>query len=432
MSAELAGAVGFAAVLALVLLRVPVAVAMGLVGIVGTAALQGRTVVEFVLGRAPFDAVSPVSLAVIPLFLAMGVLSGIGGLSSALYAVARAWLGHLRGGLAIATIGACAAFGAICGSSIATAATMGRIAIPEMRRLGYADPLAAASVAAGGTLGVMIPPSILLVIYGLLTEQSIGKLFAAGVLPGLLGMAFYMLAARWASRRALVADLPLVPARERLRVLGQAWGVLALFAAVLGGLYFGWFTATEAAAVGAIGALLMAVARRKLPAAQALPAMQEVAQTTAAIFAILMGGALFNYFIDAAGTGEAVVRWVQTAGLDRYAVLLLLLVMYLVLGCLMDSLSMILLTIGTVFPLVRSLGFDPIWFGVLLVTAAEIGMITPPVGMNLFVLQSVVPGLNYRDVVAGIFPFVAMDIARLAVLILVPGLALWLPAGMRS
>ncbi|OFZ98621.1 MAG: C4-dicarboxylate ABC transporter permease [Betaproteobacteria bacterium RIFCSPLOWO2_02_67_12] len=431
MSSAAIGALGFAAVLVLIALRVPVAIAMGVVGALGYGAVNGWSSLPFVLGRAPFESVFPVSLSVLPLFIMMGIFSAHGGLSKSLYTTVAAFVGHLRGGLALATIGACALFGAVCGSAIATAATMGRVAMPEMRRHHYDDRLASASIAAGGTLGVMIPPSILFVIYGLMTEQSIGKLLAAGVLPGLLGTALYMLAVSWATARdpKLGPAAPRVPWRERLAALKNVWSVALLFGAVLGGMYFGWFSPTEAAAVGAFGAIVLAWLSGKLSRAGFSDAVKETAATTGMIFMILIGAGIFNYFIDSTGLTDAMIAWVRELGWNRWAVMFALMVMYIILGALMDELAMMLLTVGAVFKLVLALGFDPIWFGVMFVTVCEIGMIVPPVGINLFVIQGVT-GLPLSTIVRGITPFVVADCVRMLLIALVPALALWLPGRM--
>ena len=431
MSSAAIGAFGFAAVIALIALRVPVAIAMGVVGALGYGVVNGWSSLPFVLGRAPFESVFPVSLSVLPLFIMMGIFSAHGGLSRSLYATVAAFVGHLRGGLALATIGACALFGAVCGSAIATAATMGRVAMPEMRRLNYDDRLASASIAAGGTLGVMIPPSILFVIYGLMTEQSIGKLLAAGVLPGILGTALYMLAITYATARdpRLGPAAPRVPWGERLAALKNVWSVALLFGVVLGGMYFGWFSPTEAAAVGAFGAVVLAWLSGKLTRTGFFDAVMETAATTGMIFMILIGAGIFNYFIDSTGLTDALIAWVRDLGWNRWAIMFALMVMYIILGALMDELAMMLLTVGAVFKLVVALGFDPIWFGVMFVTVCEIGMIVPPVGINLFVIQGVT-GLPLGIIVCGIVPFVIADCVRMLLIALVPALALWLPGRM--
>jgi tripartite ATP-independent transporter DctM subunit len=428
MSGPEAGVFGFVAVIVLIALRVPVAVAMGAVGAVGYGVVYGWDTIGFVLGRAPFESVFPASLTVVPLFIMMGVFAAYGGLSKSLYDLVSALLGHWRGGLAMATVGACAVFGAVCGSAIATAATMGRVAMPEMRRMGYDDRLASASVAAGGTLGVMIPPSILFVIYGLMTEQSIGKLFAAGVLPGLLGMLLYMLAIRWWTARhaGLGRAMPRAQAAQRRAALIAVWPVVLLFGVVLGGMYAGFFSPTEAAGVGAFGAVILSFLHGGMRLRGFLHAVGETALTTGMIFMILIGAGIFNYFISATGLTDELIRVVQASGLSPWSVMLLLMAMYFVLGALMDELAMMLLTVGPVFKLIVALGFDPIWFGVMFVTVCEIGMILPPVGINLFVIQSVT-NLPLLTIVRGIGPFIAADTVRLALIAALPGLATWLP-----
>ena len=432
MSPPLIGLLGFATTLFLILFRVPVAIAMGVVGAIGFGVLNGFFGVGFVMGSAPFEAVFPYSLSVVPLFVMMGVFAAHTGLSQSLYRAVHAFVGHLRGGLAIATIGACAGFGAICGSSLATAATMCRVALPEMRRHGYDDRLASASIAAGGTLGVLIPPSILLVIYGLLTETSIGRLFLAGIVPGLLATGLYMAAV--AVQTARRPELGPAGARSsgaaRLRAVRDVWGTALLFLLVIGGIYRGWFSPTEAAAVGALGAFLIALLLGRMSKGVLLAVAHETMQTTGMIFLILLGASVFNYFIETAGVPQLLIGWVEQADLPRHAVLLIVLAFYLVLGCFLDSLSMILLTVPFVFPLIAALQFDPVWFGILLVTVAELGLITPPVGMNLFVIQGTAGDLRLETIVRGIGPFLLADLIRLLVLIALPQLVLWLPARM--
>lgn len=420
------GALAFALVLVLILLRLPVAIAMGGVGAAGMALTSGAHSAGFLLGRAAFDAAFPYALSVVPLFVAMGVITARAGLGRSLYGLMTACVGHYRGGLAMATITACAAFGAICGSSIATVATMGSVALPEMKARGYADSLAAASVVAGGTLAVMIPPSILLVLYGLMTQQSIGKLFLAGVLPGLLGMALYLGAVAYSVWRDPASAPP--SARQGWRQRGLAlrgvWPVALLFTTVLGGLFFGWFSPTEAAAVGVCGALVLAA--RRLALNDWKEVFSEIALTCGMIFTVLIGATVFNAFIESTQLADAMIGWVGGQGWPRGWVIALLMLFYIALGALMDGISMILLTVVPATALITSLGLDPIWFGVMLVTVCEIGMITPPVGMNLFVVQRI-GHLSMRTVVAGITPFVAADVVRLLFLCAWPALATWLP-----
>jgi len=427
------GLAGFAAVLVLIMLRVPVAIAMGVVGALGYGLSNGFGTLGLILGKSLFETISPVGLSVIPLFILMGVFAGHGGVSYSLYNLMSALVGHFRGGLAMATVGASALFGAVSGSSVATTATIGKIAMPEMRRLGYDDRLSSASVAAGGTLAVMIPPSILFVVYGLMTENSIGQLFVAGVLPGILGALLYMGAVSWMTWRnpALGPGKTRVGWSRRLRALREVWQVVLLFGLVLGGMYANFFAPTEAAAVGAFGAIILAALSGRLSFRALRAGFVDTATTSAMIFMILVGAAIFNYFMDTTGFTDSLIRAVQEANLDRWSVFLLLCVFYIILGCVMDSLSMILLTIGAVYPLVISLGFDPIWFGVILVTLGEIGLITPPVGINLFVLMGTVPNLPMQTICRGIIPFVTADCVRVAALSLVPAIALWLPSFMK-
>ncbi len=425
------GAAGFVLVVLLVMLRLPVAIAMGCVGYVGLTLTAGPETSGFMLGRTTFEAVFPYSLSIVPLFIMMGVFAGHAGLSQSLYGFVATLVGHFRGGLAMATVGGCAIFGAVSGSGIATTATMGRVALPEMRRHGYADSLACATIAAGGTLGVMIPPSILFVVYGLATEQSIGRLFLSGVLPGILGMLLYAGAVAWSVRRG--ADVgPAGPRHDwmqRLRGLADIWQIVVLFGLVLGGMYLGWFSPTEAAAVGAAGALALAALSGRLTRRVIHDGVAETALTSGMIFMILIGAGIFNAFIESTGMTDELIALVNALELNRWWVMAVLMLTYIVLGALMDELSMILLTVGPVFQLITALDFDPIWFGVMLVTVCEIGMILPPVGINLFVIQGIAR-VPLGTVIRGIAPFAAMDMLRLFLLCIFPWLATWLPSRM--
>ncbi len=431
---------GFAAVLALVFLRMPIAIAMGVVGFVGYAELRGFRASISMVGRLVIDTAQNYGLSVVPLFILMGLFVSKGGLSRELYQASYAFLGHLRGGLAMATICACAGFSAICGSSLATAATMSKVAMPQMRKYGYNDRLSTASIAAGGTLGILIPPSVILVIYGLLTETSIGKLFVAGIVPGLLGVAFYLLAVQWTVARAPDAG----PAGERTRwgermvALRDVWAVLLLFFLVIGGLYGVldvWplnltFSPTEAAGMGAAGAFLIALFRGTLNLGGTVQVLVEATQTTAALFAVLIGAWVFSNFVNLAGLPEALQDMVTGAGLAPMAVMAMILLVYVALGCVFESLSMLLLTVPIFFPLVIGLGFDPVWFGIVVVVVTEISLITPPVGLNVFVLKGVVGDVSTATIFRGVTPFWAVDILRLALLVLVPSLVLFLPNSM--
>lgn len=432
MTPAMVGLIGFAAVLLLMLVRIPVAVSMGIVGAAGFLYLQGWDGLAYVMGTSPFESVFPYSLSVVPLFVMMGVFASYAGLSRQLYDVAYAFLGHYRGGLALATVGACAGFGAICGSALATAATMCRVALPEMRRHGYADSLATASIAAGGTLGILIPPSIILLIYALLTEQSLGKLFIAALVPGLLGTVLYMLAITATTR----LNPALGPAGERmswprrLHTLRGVWPVGLLFALVIGGMYTGIFSPNEAASVGAVGALVFAIAGRTMGRARFKASLVEIASTSGMIFLIIIGAGLFNFFLEGTNVPQYLIEQVRGLNLGPTMFLVILTIFYIILGCLMDDLAMILLTLPVVFPITQALGIDAIWFGIYIVTIVEIGLITPPVGMNLFVIQGV-GQVKLQTVIRGIVPFVIADAVRITLLIAVPQIVLFLPALMK-
>ena len=432
--------IGFGAVLLLVFLRMPIAIAMGLVGFVGYMELRNFRASISMVGRLIIDTAQDYGLSVVPLFILMGLFVNKGGLSRELYQVSNAFLGHFRGGLAMATIVACAGFAAICGSSLATAATMSKVALPQMRQYNYADGLSTASIAAGGTLGILIPPSVILVIYGLLTETSIGKLFIAGIIPGLLGVLLYLVAVRFTVARNPEAG----PAGERtdwagrILALRSVWAVLLLFFLVIGGLYgvlnF-WpihltFSPTEAAGMGAAGAFLIALSRRTLTVSGVMQVLVEAAQTTASLFAVLIGAWIFSNFVNLAGLPEGLRTAVSAAGLTPMTVMLMILLVYILLGCVFESLSMLLLTVPIFFPLVISLGFDPVWFGIIVVVVTEISLITPPVGLNVFVLKGVVGDVSTGTIFKGVTPFWVVDIIRLIILVAFPTLVLFLPNSM--
>jgi tripartite ATP-independent transporter DctM subunit len=429
MNADLVAIGGFVLLFVLMLLRVPVGIAMGLVGVGGFGYLVGWGPALKLLAQSPIRTATDAGFAVIPLFLLMGALASTSGMSRELFRAANSFLGHLRGGLGIATIAACGGFAAICGSSVATAATFSAVAYPEMRRFGYPESFATGVIAAGGTLGIMIPPSVVLAIYGIITQQDVGRLFVAGILPGVLAVAMYM------STITLIGHLRpgFLPAgvraswRERFAALRSIWAVTLLFVFVIGGLYGGLFTATEAAAMGAGGAYVIAVLRRKLTRDDLKRCLIESLRTTASVFTILIGALLFGYFLTITQTPQKVTEILTGLGLGRYGVLVLIMLMYLVLGCLMDAMAMIILTIPIIFPVIVALGFDPIWFGVIIVMTVELGLIHPPVGMNVFVIKSVIKDIRISTIFKGVLPFVATDILRLAVLIVFPVIATWLP-----
>jgi hypothetical protein len=424
---------GFAAVFLLALLRIPLAFAMGLVGFVGLGLLRGWAPTMANAAQVVYDTGFAYTLSVVPLFILMGNFVARAGLAQELFRAAYAFIGHVRGGLAHATVLACAGFGAICGSSIATAATMAKVAYPPMKKLGYADYLSTGVIAAGGTLGIMIPPSTILVIYGIVTETHIGKLFAAGVIPGLLCAALLMGAVAWITWRDPTAG----PAGERtswpdrLKAVRDIWGVALLVVVVLGGIYGGVFTATEGAGIGAMGAFLFALARRALTVKVLLDVLVESARTTAMLFTILIAAMLFSGFINFTTMPGDLKDWILHQGLSPLMVVGAMMLIYVLLGTIMEELSMVLLTIPVFFPIVTGLGFDPVWFGVLIVLVVQIGLISPPVGMNLFVLNALLKDVGLKQIFRGVWLFVLALVVALVLVLEFQPLSLWLPGFMK-
>ncbi len=433
MSGAAVALAGFGVLLGLMVLRVPIGVAMLLVGAGGYAALQGLAPLLALLKTLPLDRFASHSLAVVPLFLLMGEFATRAGLNRDLFAAAGALAGHRRGGIAMAAVGASAGFAAVCGSSLATAATMGQVALPEMRRLGYSGALATGALAAGGTLGILIPPSIVLVLYAILTQQNIVALFAAALIPGLLAAAGYVAAIAVYVRRRPDAG----PARPRAAAVGRraallrAWPVLAIFLLVIGGLYAGAFTPTEGAAVGVVATAAVAVVRG-MRLAGLIESLRGAVAITGMVFLILLGAELFNVFLALTQAPQAAAAAVAAAGWPPYLVLAAMLLAYLVLGCVMDSLSMILLTIPTFFPVLMALDFGltpdetAIWFGILALIVVEVGLITPPVGLNVYIIHGLARDVPLSETFRGVLPFLAADAVRVGLIIAVPGLALWL------
>ena len=424
-----AALLGFVGVFVLALLRVPLAFAMGLVGFVGLGWLRGWAPTMANAAQVVYDTGFAYTLSVVPLFILMGNFVARAGLAQELFAAAYAFIGHLRGGLAHATVLACAGFGAICGSSIATAATMAKVAYPQMKKLGYADYLSTGVIAAGGTLGIMIPPSTILVIYGIVTETHIGKLFAAGVIPGLMTAGLLMLAVAWITWRDPTAGPAgkRTPWPERWRALRDIWGVVLLVVVVLGGIYGGVFTATEGAGIGASGAFFFALARRALTLKTLFSVLVESARTTAMLFTILIAAMLFSSFINFTSMPGDLKDWIVGQGLSPLMVVGAMMLVYVLLGTIMEELSMVLLTIPVFFPIVTGLGFDPVWFGVLIVLVVQIGLISPPVGMNLFVLNSLLKGVPLAQIFRGVWLFVVALVVALVLVLEIQPLSLWLP-----
>ena len=432
MSPDAVALIGFVVLFILMLLRVPVGMAMGLVGVCGYSYLVGPGPALKLIGQTSMRTVTDYTFGVIPMFMLMGAFVSVSGVSKELFRAANSFVGHLRGGLGVATVVACGGFAAICGSSVATAATFAGVAYPEMRRYGYPQSFSTGVIAAGGTLGAMLPPSTVLAVYAIITQQDIGKLFMAGIVPGLLALVMYVItiAILVKLRPDMLPAGPVRPWSERVKGLKEVWAPLLLFAFVIGGLYGGVFTPTEAGGMGAGGAFLLGVVRGKLSRAQIREALLSATRTSAAVFTVLIGALLFGYFLTITQVPQRLTELLSSLGLGPYGVLALIMLMYLILGCLMDAMAMIILTVPIIYPIVIGLGFDPIWFGIIIVMTVELGLIHPPVGMNVFVIKSVVKDVSFSTIFKGVIPFVITDLIRLLILIVFPIIALWLPGRM--
>lgn len=424
-----AAAMGLVALLVLVFARVPIAVALAATGFVGFALLTDWQPALALAAHTAKEGSLNFGLAVVPLFVLMGNFITRARLSEGMFNAAYAFLGHKKGGLALASVAACGGFSAVCGSSLATAATMAKVAIPSMRRYGYDDRLATGSIAAGGTLGILIPPSVMLLVYGIITDTHIGKLFAAGIIPGILGILLYMGAVRYTTWRDPKQGPPgeKTAWRERFHALGEIWSILVLFGLVMGGIYAGIFTPTEAAGIGAGLSFLFTLWRRVLTWRVLYEILVETARTSAIIFAVLIGALMFSEFINYTGVHKGFMEWISDLGVPGWVIILVLVMVYLLIGSVLESLSMILLTVPLFFPIIVDLGYDPVWFGIVVVVAVEIGLITPPIGMNIFVLRSVIPDVSTATIFRGITPFFFADVIRILLLALIPGLSIWLP-----
>ncbi len=421
--------IGLGVMLMLSFLRVPIAISMGLVGFLGLWWMRGLGPSLASATTVVYESGFNYTLSVVPLFILMGNFVTRAGMSKELYRAAYTFVGHLRGGLAMATVLACGGFGAICGSSIATAATMVKVAYPSMRDHHYSDELAVGTIAAGGTLGILIPPSTIMVIYGIMTETNIGKLFAAGVLPGLVAVLLLCTAVQFMCWRNPKAGPPAERASwgDRFQALRDVWAVAALFIVVMGGIYGGIFTATEGAGIGAAGAFVFALARGALDRKALLQVLQDSARTTAMLFVILVGALIFSNFLNYTTMPGDLRNLITHWQLSPVTVMLVICAIYVILGTAMEELSMILLTIPVFFPIVVGLGLDPVWFGIIIVVVVQIGLISPPVGMNMFVVKSMLPGMTTQTIFRGVWPFVWAEVTLLAVLVAFPWISLALP-----
>ncbi|MCL4801198.1 MAG: TRAP transporter large permease [Burkholderiales bacterium] len=430
MSAQAIGLAGVVLLVALVFARIPVAIALALVGALGYAAIDGAHTALTVLGKVPFELAQAYSLSVLPLFIMMGVVASKANMSNELFRAANAVFSGFRGALASATIGACAAFGCISGSSLATAATMARVAVPEMTRHGYHLPIAAGAVASGGTLGILIPPSVILVIYALIAEESIGRLFAAALVPGILLAALHVLVivVLGRVRPDWLPKVPAMPLAERLRAGIGMWKLLLLFFLAVFGIYLGWFSPTEAAAVASFAAIVIAFATRAIGVRQFLDALLETVYTSAMLFFIVIGAFIFSRFVVLTQLPAEIAGWAQGSGLGVVPIMIVIVALYVVLGMFLESVSMVLITVPVLLPLMHALGFDAVWFGIFVTVLAEVGLITPPVGLNVFVIRSQVPDISLGAVFRGVVPFLAADAVLVALLVGAPAIALWLPA----
>jgi tripartite ATP-independent transporter DctM subunit len=425
--------VGLAVMLALSFMRVPIAFSMGLVGFLGLWWMRGVGPSMASATTVVYESGFQYTLSVVPLFILMGNFVTRAGMSKELYRAAYTFVGHLRGGLAMATVLACGGFGAICGSSIATAATMTSVAYPSMNDHGYSDVLSTGAITAGGTLGILIPPSTIMVIYGIMTETSIGKLFAAGFLPGLLAIVLLCLAVQYITWRDPASGPRAERATwtQRLTALKDVWAVAALFIIVMGGIYGGVFTATEGAGVGAFGAFCFALARGVLDFTTLLQVLMDSARTTAMLFMILVGALVFANFINYTSMPADLKAFVERYEISPITVIVAICAIYVVLGTAMEELSMILLTVPVFFPIVVHLGYDPVWFGILIVIVVQIGLISPPVGMNMFVVKSMLPGVSTATIFRGVIPFVVAEIVLLGIVIAFPAISLIVPSLMK-
>lgn len=422
------GIVGIIVLIALLFSRMPIGATMAFVGFVGFGYAVGYESALGVLQTVPYTTFASQAMSVIPLFVLMGTLCFAAGMSEDLYYAVNAWIGHFRGGLAMATVGACALFAAISGSSLATVATLGKVAWPEMQRYKYDEALSTGAIAAGGSMGILIPPSTVLIIYGVITEQSIGKLFMAGFIPGILEALFYIgviMILTWRNPE-LGPKGPSSTWKQKGVAIGRCWDVIIIFLVVIGGIYSGKFTPTEAAGVGAFAAFMFVIIRRKMSVKLYKTAVQDTIKTVGMLFIIVFGAMVFGYFLAITRLPYELSEFVYGLNVSRYVALVAVLIVILLLGCIMDSLAIVLLAVPVLYPMIRKLGFDPIWFGIMTVRVTEMGLITPPVGLNVYIIQGLT-GTPMSTCFRGIIPFLISDIVHIVLLITFPGIVLFLP-----
>ncbi|MGD9188824.1 MAG: TRAP transporter large permease [Desulfobacteraceae bacterium] len=428
MDPFLIGVIGIIILIVLLFSKMPIGAGMAIVGFSGFAAVVGFEPALGVLRTVPYTTFSEHSLSVIPLFLLMGAFAFNSGMSEDLFNAVYKWMGHFRGGVAMATIVACACFAAISGSSLATAATLGAIALPEMKKYKYNDGLATGAVAAGGSVGILIPPSVILILYGIITEQSIGKLFLAGIIPGIMEAVFYIFTIGYLTffKPHHGPRGPKTTFKEKLGSLKSAWEVVLLFVVVIGGIYKGIFTPTEAAGIGAFGTFLFALLRRRLSWNKFTHSLAETVQTTGMLFLIILGAMIFGYFLSVTRLPMEFASIVSDLPVNRYVVLAAILIITMLLGCIMDSMAIVLLTIPVFYPLIQQLNFEPIWFGILVVRVTEMGLITPPVGLNVFIIKGI-SGVPIGTIFRGVIPHLIADVLQVIVLIMFPQITMFLP-----
>ncbi len=429
MDPLIVGVLGIGFLIVLLFARLPIGIGMGLVGFLGFGWIIGFEPALGVLKTVPYTTFSEHALSVIPLFLLMGAFAFHSGMSEALFDTVYKCIGHFRGGVAMATIVACAFFAAISGSSLATAATLGRVALPEMRKYQYDDALATGAIAAGGSIGILIPPSIILIIYGIITEQSIGKLFLAGFIPGIMEAVFYIITIWYLTffKPHHGPPGPKTTTRTKIKALANSWEPVFLFLVVIGGIYKGVFTPTEAAGIGAFGVLFFVLLRKRMTWMKFKLSLNSTIKTTGMLFLVILGAMIFGYFLSVSNLPVEFAHLAGNLPVNRYVILAFILLITLLLGCIMDSMAIVLLTIPVFYPLITSLGFDPIWFGILVVRVTEMGLITPPVGLNVFVIKGI-SGVKIGTIYRGVIPHLIADLLQVILLIAFPQIVLWLPS----